>query len=304
MNENSDNLRIWGVDSLTLAVWIIKLFLLIATVLLLLTLARYFDSENGPIFWATFIGSCIAIANALLLYATLKSQNESIANEKEAHRQERFETTFFNLLDYQRRLTEEIIINYEYIDDNANNSFLEVRGKESFSFANNEIRQISESLKSDNSATCNYNDIKSDWDKLKEELAGEDINGIISEFGISKLKEFRNKASIKHHNRVYSINDEERQCYLSDQTIPYKLFMKKWGVYFECYIKSIECILQHMCEEYQLDERRMQKYTTFLQVQMNKDELQFIETHAQSFSYFGKMLNKTHLTEILTHNKI
>ena len=299
-------LRLWHIlDITTQRIALPVAFIsFVGVIILLVNVPWHFSYCTQPEFWATLIGTTVAISNALLLYATLRSQNESIVNTKEAHGQERFETTFFNLLDYQRRLTEEIVINYEKADGNANISFLEARGRESFSFANNEIRQISESLKSDISATYNYDDILPNWEKLKEELVGDDKNGNISEDGIAKLKEFRNNTNIKHHNLVYSINDEERQCYLYDQTIPYKLFMKKWGVYFECYIRSIECILQYMCEEYQLDERRMQKYTTFLQVQMNKDELQFIETHAQSFSYFGKMLNKTHLTEILTHNKI
>ena len=120
MNDNSGNLRIWRVDAQKLAVWIIELFLIIAIVLPLLTLTRIIDSENSPSFWATFIGSCIAIANALLLYATLKSQNESIINAKDAHRQERFETTFFNLLDLQRKLRNEMAINYEDLDWRGN----------------------------------------------------------------------------------------------------------------------------------------------------------------------------------------
>lgn len=304
MTIKFDNLKICGVDSTKIAVSIIVFSSAIAIILLLILPFCHFCYKTSPGFWSNFIGSCIAIANALLLYATLRSQNESIVNTKEAHRQERFETTFFNLLDYQRRLTEEIVINYEYVDDNLNTSSQEVKGREAFSYANNEIRQISNSLTSGISSTYNYDDIIPEWEKLKEELVGEDTNGYISEYGIAKLKEFRNKAIIKHHNKVYSICDEDRQNYPSNSTIPYKLFMQKWKPSFERYIRNLECLLQHMCEEHQLHGKWRQKYIKFLQSQMTRDELQLIETHAQSFPDFNMLLVKTHLTEIVTNNKI
>lgn len=301
--ENIIN-RFWSNDTpLRIAIILVMLSLLGVTLMIALFPIHY-RCFITPNFWAVYVSSGIAIANALLLYATLKSQNESIVNTKEAHRQERFETTFFNLLDYQRRLTEEIVINYEYVDENLNTSSQEVKGREAFSYANNEIRQISNSLTSGISSTYNYDDIIPEWEKLKEELAGEDIDGKISEYGIAKLKEFRNKAIIKHHNKVYSICDEDRQNYPSNSTIPYKLFMQKWKPSFERYIRNLECLLQHMCEEHQLHGKWRQKYIKFLQSQMTRDELQLIETHAQSFPDFNMLLVKTHLTEIVTNNKI
>ena len=81
---------------------------IVAVVGLFINVPWHFTCQTSPEFWAIFIGSIIAIANAILLFITLKSQNEGIANEKVAHKQEQFETTFFNLLEFQRKLTEEI----------------------------------------------------------------------------------------------------------------------------------------------------------------------------------------------------
>lgn len=304
MDNSSDNLRIWGVDAQTLAVWIIKFFSIIAIVLLLLTLARNFDSENSPSFWATFIGSCIAIAYALLLYATLRSQNESIVNTKEAHRQERFETTFFNLLDLQRRLTDEIVANYEDIDGQGNIHDKRAIGKEFFSFAKNEIKHISDSLESHISSLYDDRDIKIEWEELEKKLPGEDTNGELSKHGVNMLKDFRDRTRIRMCNRAYSISNEDRQQYSSNPNYAYTLFEKKWRPFYEQYINNLYCILQHTSEERYLTEGGTQKYINIVQAQMSRDELQLIEIHAQSCQVFRKMLDKTHITDIKTNNKI
>lgn len=304
MNDKSDKLRIWGIDAQTLAVWIIKLFSIIAIVLLLLSLARNFDSKNSPIFWATFIGSSIAIANALLLYATLKSQNDSIFNTKEAHRQDRFETTFFNLISLQRRLTDEMIANYEDIDQHGNILKKEAKGKLFFSFAMNEIKHISDSLKSHIFLLYNDRDIIIENEELEKKLVGEDTNGVLSKHGENMLRDFLDRARIRLYNRTYSISNEDRQQYSSNHNYAYTLFEEKWHPFFEQYINNLYCILQHICEEKYLTEEDIQKYTNIVQAQMSRDELLFVKKHGQSFPVFSKMLDKTHLTDIITKNKI
>ena len=304
MDNSSDNLRIWCIDAQKLAVWIIELFLIIAIVLPLLTLTRIIDSENSPSFWATFIGSCIAIANALLLYATLKSQNESIINTKAAHRQERFETTFFNLLDFQRKLRNEIAINYKDLDGHGNIYNEEAIGKMFFSFAINEIKHISDSLESRIFSLYDDRDIKIEWDELEKKLPGEDINGDLTEHGKNMLKEFRNRARIRMCNMEYSISNEDRHKYTSNPNYAYTLFEKKWRPFYEQYINNLYCILQHTSEERCLKEGGIQKYINILQAQMSREELLFVEIHGQSFPDFSMLLNKTHLTDIITNNMI
>lgn len=304
MNVNFDNLKICGVDSTKIAVAIIVISSIVAIILLLISPFCHFCTKTSPNFWSNFIGSCIAIANALLLYATLRSQNESIVNTKEAHRQERFETTFFNLLDYQRRLTEEIIVNYEYVDNNVNITSQEIKGREAFSFANSELGMISESLKSSISALYDFKQAmyeKSDFDREWDER---DPTHVLEEQRFVEWNELKGKIQIKNCNRVYGITKEYRQKFHTDSTIPYKLFMQKWKPSFERYIRNLECLLQHMCEEHQLHGKWRQKYIKFLQSQMTRDELQLIEKHAQSFPAFRKLLDKTHLTDTITNNKI
>lgn len=301
--ENIIN-RFWSNDTpLKIAIILVMLSLLGVTFMIALFPIHY-RCFITPNFWAVYVSSGIAIANALLLYATLRSQNESIVNTKEAHRQERFETTFFNLLDYQRRLTEEIVINYDYVDNNVNITSQEVKGREAFSFANSELGMISESLKSNISALYDFEQVmyeKSDFDREWDER---DPTHVLEEQRFVEWNELKGKIQIKNCNRVYGITKEYRQKFHTDSTIPYKLFMQKWKPSFERYIRNLECLLQHMCEEHQLHGKWRQKYIKFLQSQMTRDELQLIEKHAQSIPGFRKMLDKTHLTDIITNDKI
>ena len=303
MNSISGNLRIWGVDALTLAIWTIKLFSIIAFVLLIVSIVCIFDGENSPIFWATFIGSCIAIANALLLYATLRSQNESIVNTKEAHRQERFETTFFNLLEFQRKLVDEMAINYKYVNERGNISRNEALRKKVFSFANSELQSISMALESNISA------------KYDEELPMQEVIDIETEHDtpypielekqrFERIEGLRNTLRIKLCNSIYDIGDEDRRNYSHDDKIAYVLFNKEWGIYFERYTTSLYFLLQYVSDEYHSKRKELQKYIFIVQSQMSRDELSFVDVHAQSFPAFREILDKTHLTDIITNNKI
>ena len=276
MNDISGNLKIWGVDALILAIWIIKLFLIIAIVLLLITLACNFDSEKSPIFWATFIGSCIAIANALLLYATLRSQNEGIRNEKEAHKQQRFETTFFNLLEFQRRMVDEIAFAYEYVNERGTTSRNEAKGKRVFSFANSELQHITAALRSNISA------------KYDEEMPMQEVIDIEAEHDttypielekqrLERIERFRNTLRIKLCNSIYDIGDEDRRNYSHDDKIAYVLFNKEWGIHFERYTTSLYFLLQYIYDEYSQKKKEMQKYVYIVQTQMSRDELSFVD---------------------------
>ncbi len=61
-------------------------------------------------FWLSCVSVFVAITNAILLFITLKSQVEGTNNQKQAFEQERFKTTFFNLLDNHRNLTEKLSV--------------------------------------------------------------------------------------------------------------------------------------------------------------------------------------------------
>lgn len=279
--------------------------LLIISLALLIVFATSFSRCNR---WSTEdLGSLtggvvmciISIANALLLYSTLILQSKSIINEKEAHRQQQFETTFFNLMEFQRKFSEQMEVKYNYVDDDGNISKNEAKGKDVFSFAIGEIKLISMALKSDVSA-------KYDKDvPMKEIIELENEKNILYPIELEgqryeKMEGIKNTLRIKYCNRVYDIDDEARKRYSYDNKMSYMLFSKKWDIYFEQYLTNLYYIMQYVCDEYSMDEKEMQKYIHFVQLQMSRDELYLAEEHAQSFPSFRDLLDRTHLTDILT----
>ena len=60
----------------------------------------YKDEDNIGSLTGGIVICVVSAANTILLYLTLTSQHNGLENEKSARIQERFETTFFNLLEY------------------------------------------------------------------------------------------------------------------------------------------------------------------------------------------------------------
>ena len=125
--------------------WIITTTAVVLILFAIYNTIRY--SINGQIKEGEFlawISAFIGIANALFLYATLKSQNNSIALQNTA----RFETTFFNLLSSHRQLTNEICIYRPTVDIHNISNVVdrEYKGRQFFPFALNEIHRIYESI--------------------------------------------------------------------------------------------------------------------------------------------------------------
>ena len=131
----------------------IKILVIIALMIIIgasVGLLSLFCFENITIncHLTTWIGVWVSIANAIFLFATLSSQNRGINNQKESFAQERFETTFFNLLESHRKLTEELSVSAMVLNENLQIERIKLDGRTFFSFAINEISHIQDSLKS------------------------------------------------------------------------------------------------------------------------------------------------------------
>ena len=255
-------------------------------------------------FWPVCIGTCIAIANAILLYATLNSQNHGIENEKEAHRRERFETTFFNLLESQRKLTEEISADCGFIDERAGVSLQRFNGRLFFVFANKELQLIRESLETNIDKKYLERDTLNSIQAFENKWEEKDPENVIGEEKQEEWKMFVRSTRIEYCNLVYDISEGDRQRFLSNKNMPYTLFRKRWYGCFEHYIRNLYYILQYVSEAYNLDEEAKQKYITFVQSQMSRHELALVEVHAQSFPPYRKILDMTHLTELFNKSDL
>ena len=118
------------------------------------------DEDNIGSLTGGIVICVISAANTILLYLTLTSQHNGIENEKLARIQEQFETTFFNLLESQRKLTDEIIIETNVLDNNLSVVQKQVRGRSFFTFAIKELGAITDALESN--IETNYNESDKD----------------------------------------------------------------------------------------------------------------------------------------------
>ena len=113
--------------------------------------AIYFllTKSDEPTASSGWVAAFIAIANALLLYSTLQSQNKGIEIQKESAERERFETTFFNLLKSHRQIVNEINVYRSSVakNDISKVTFLKFSGRQFFTFALIDINNISNNIK-------------------------------------------------------------------------------------------------------------------------------------------------------------
>lgn len=103
-----------------------------------------------------FAGSLFSLAGFFLLYKTLIAQQETLKNQKddsviqkEAIDKERFETTFFNLLNVQQNITDKIKANFWTIIELDKEKIVEVSGRDFFLHSKIELTKINQSIFSD-----------------------------------------------------------------------------------------------------------------------------------------------------------
>jgi len=95
-----------------------------------------------------FIGTIFSLAGFFLLYKTLITQQEAIAKQDFASRQDRFEVTFFNLLKNQNDIVNDIrAYAFKNVSNNKTNV---VVGRDFFLYSKKELQDIWNSLKSRN----------------------------------------------------------------------------------------------------------------------------------------------------------
>ena len=287
-----------------IAMIIIILSSLGALILLCFSPFWRFNCQMNPGYWATFLGSVVAIANAILLYSTLNSQKEGLENEKKAHKQERFETTFFNLLQVQRKLTDELSVKFEFIGNNGRPTFQEVNGRQFFSFVINEMKLISNSLGANVITKYNWEKIELNISAFEAKWDHDDPTHVLDDKRQQKWEELKGNIQFQYTNFVYDISTKDRENFSTNSNLPYNIFIRKWYPIFEHYIRNLYYILQYVYEENKSSKRTMKKYVNFIQSQMSRNELYVIETHGKSFRRFQDLLNKTHLTDIITSNKL
>lgn len=215
----------------------------------------------------TWLGAFIAIANALLLFATLQTQNNSIALQNTA----RFETTFFNLLSSHRQLTNEICIYRPTVDIHNISNVVdrEYKGRQFFPFALNEIHRIYESI---TKTSLSYYDKKKAKERMVEfsnrSCCCENENNENVE--IEKIYKAEEEALL---NSFYKIKEEDLKNALDAMGHSFVIFDRKMKVYYEQYERSLVSLLTFIRDSGQ----NTDKYINIVKSQIGLDEYHFIQ---------------------------
>ena len=218
---------------------IVVILLLIAISIIIWNCISCWDKGS----WGNMISGIAALFNALLLYLTLKRQDRSF-------NQERFETTFFNLLESHKKITEEIELTTCDIHETQIQS-IDYKGQKCFSFATKDCSDISIAL----NAKRYYDFLKENEDMGEEAIENKYDNitndPYIEEEKNKKLKEFYTWYKCKFFNKKYNITPK---CYANVRMLieqhkldineaAYKLFFRQYHDTFEFYFRNLKQLL-------------------------------------------------------------
>lgn len=256
----------------------------IALMILAFSGAIYFllaksDNETASTGW---IAAFIAIANAILLYATLRSQNEGNKIQEQSAELNRFETSFYNILMSHRQLVDEITITRPTIKEGSLTKFryLEFKGRRFFTFALIDIRNIQNNLKAGN--------IK--WYKIEE--AEDQENYLNARYG--DMYEIKNtdltKARKEYVNNLYNISNEDFKK-KDDTNTPFLIFNRTFESSYEHYLRSLNHLLDFIIT-YSDD---VERYSNILFFQMGIDEIKFLTWVTSNNKELKEALKKTNL---------
>jgi hypothetical protein len=249
--------------------------LILASIGLFLSFGTVKTTTNSDLI--SWISIWVAIANTILLYATLSSQNKGLKNQRESFELERFETTFFNLLENHRKQTEKLSVSVMVLKENLQIDNIRLEGRSFFSFAIKEIAYIQESLKSKyySGQFDEQSDSKS-IDAIEQNHASIDAEGILYKELEKKLIENYNHHRTKFANLIYNISkDEWNKIHNSNdkETISVDIFYKTMFPQYNHYIRSLNNLLDFA-------KRREGGYLHVIISQMSDDELSYISHHA------------------------
>jgi len=256
--------------------------------------------------YGAFIGGIASVISIVLLFITLNHQDCSF-------KQERFETTFFNLLETHKKLTEELTVSQIVPNDYANTIKPQIfKGRQCFLFAAIERSAICRALSADKYE--GYYDESDDkcinqwyyamdyYENEPEKL--DHCEKMIAEIEKSKIRKYYNllyqiskETYESYHEYVKNLNNKE-----SVSSFCHQIFYYPYRFTFEVYFRSLEQLIKFICNN-KPDNERGHQYMEILISQMPCNEIRFIICHALCDSNFQKVCNDMGLHDLLKENE-
>lgn len=274
-----------------------------------------------------FVGALFSLAGFFLLYLTLRAQQESINNQekelkaqKKSSEQESFESTFFNLLNVQQNITNDLKAYFFRLNDLTNFESYSISGREFFRIAVWERFWINRSLSSDKYPGM-YDESENEmWEHQLEQLYDPQNHDSDPFYDVDKgASEMQKERKLQLVNKVYGITKEKWEIGHDTQgkdrvNFVYDLFFHKYhyaaGHYFRNlyhivkYVRQFEVIQRRKNADKFEDERivkRCYQYARFIQAQMSSHELALLHDNSLGFPKMLKLVKKYNLVDNCAH---
>ena len=270
------------------------ILLLLSFLLIIVYTILFFCNANkcaeGVGTWTGGVVACIiATANGILLYLSLRSQNQSIESQEKNAKQERFESTFFNMLNYYSNQLNGIHFGVVLLQYPPKETFVTINGSSFITFAFTQLKYLKEYF-SNNQYPGFYDS--------KEDPAGYD-------FKVNSLDEFEydEHLRVKYVANVYGINHEIFQKYKeqikegekTELQVCYGLFYNRWGLEYDNYIRIVKTIVCFTKERG--NKISAANYMEIIKGYMSRREQRFLNYHACVDSEFADVIKETSLYE-------
>lgn len=265
--------------------------------IIIVALVGYFVTYILSWKWEDYIGIVTAIAtfvNAVFLYITLNHQDRSFE-------QERFETTFFNLLDQRRKIVDAFSMScfeWDYVSHGKVNKIYQ--GETCFQIAVREVRWIRDNLFGHDY----YSGILDD--RTFETSIEIELERIHSELNDDKraIRKMDDDFRCRLINQTYQVtydffNMQQRDRGDEHNEIKVSLTRFTWinGMFMEHYFRHLKQILKFLGKR-QIDKKY---YVDFLLSQMTHDETAMIYNYSLTNDECQELLDKLRIFEKIKH---
>lgn len=271
-----------------------------------------------------FVGSLFALSGFILLFETLRAQREAMESQNnefhyqhQAIAQERFENTFFNLLQVQQNILNDLKITYFYLNSESEIYSEKIEKREAFKYLVAEIKRIDDSITSSHHNGL-YDKNKKEWE---DAIANADANIVPQYDGDNRLdlaiEKIRATVYKQFTNLIYGITKKNwEQAHVRNgkyllQTIYYYLFNKyhfALGHYFRHLYHILKFISQYETRsrdmarnlnERELISKQCKEYAQLVQAQMSAYELAILYYNSLYYSKMNDLVKKYELLENL-----
>ena len=220
---------------------------------------------------AGYLTVIVAIANAILLYRTLKEQINNNRRQEKKYKNDKFETIFFNLLDYHNRIKDNLCIIIPFLTDNFQQYYVKGVGLKAFDYAQIQLELIKNCFCQETylgkfdqyDADLSIYAINDDFERRVP--SGLDTDAEMRRKEHEEWKRQLLKLIISHYNITERTWDVSHLSDNIDKT-SFDVFHNKYRICFDQYIRSLKVLLKHTTR------RSEKEYSKIVSSQMSRNE--------------------------------